>query len=288
MQILDQILQDVRQNLARAKQENPLPDLQQKIKETPPARSLCDVLAREGFGLIAEIKACSPSMGTMRPENVSAAPAAYHQSTAVRAFSILTNQTFFGQDLGYLKKIRQRTDKPILRKDFIIDPYQVYEARAAGADALLLMANILSPKEMKTLYNLTTDLGMEALCEVHSPEEIQALPENAALVGINARKFKSENSAETFARSRQQDEGHREDFTIHFDAFSLFPELPSQAFKVAESGMNAGNLCETLRQYPFDAALVGTSLLQNPQGVAAELAAFEKAIEKLAKTSPIK
>ncbi|MCH8475046.1 MAG: indole-3-glycerol phosphate synthase TrpC [Opitutales bacterium] len=287
MQILDQILLDVRQHLAEAKQKIPLSDLQKKINDVPPARPLSAVLRQKGFGLIAEIKSCSPSMGSMRAENVAQAPAAYHHSAAVRAFSILTNRTFFGQDLGYLEKIREGTDKPILRKDFIIDPYQVYEARAAGADALLLMANILATEEMKALHELTTTLGMEALCEVHTAGEIQSLPDHPTLVGINARKFKGNDSAETFARSREQKDPTKEDFTIHFDAFGLFPELPPEALKVAESGMSAENLAQTLQRYPFDAALVGTSLLQNPRGVEAELAAFEKAIEKLAKTSPI-
>lgn len=226
-------------------------------------------------------------MGSMRSENVAAAPLAYDQSSVVRGLSILTNEKFFGQDLKYLEKVRSLTRKPILRKDFIIDPYQVFEARAAGADALLLMANILPADEMKALHDLTTELGMEALCEVHTIEEIASLPPATSLAGINARKFKSENSAETFARSRAQEDPMKADFTIHFDAFDLFDRLPANALKIAESGMSADNLGPILARYPFNAALVGTSLLQNLAGIEAELSAFEKAIEKLAKPSAI-
>ena len=286
MQILTQILEDVRQNLARSQAGLPLEELQKRLPDLPTTKSLSQTLKDDGFGLIAEIKACSPSMGTMRAENVAEAPEAYDQSSAVRAFSILTNQTFFGQDLAYLQNLRGKTNKPILRKDFIIDPYQIYEARVAGADAILLMANILSAEEMKDLYELARALGLEALCEVHTPEEISLLPEHPALVGINARKFKSEDSAETFARSRTQEgQTQKEDFTIHFEAFSLYPQLPAKALKIAESGMNPDNLSPVLRQYPFNAALVGTSLLQSPHGVRHELQAFEKAISKLAKST---
>ena len=279
MQILEEILQDVREGIAQSKSTCPEGDLLREIADQAPSLSLSNELVRHGFGLIAEIKNCSPSMGPMRPQNVRAAPKAYDESPVVRAFSILTNKTYFGSGLEDLRRLRTQTRKPILRKDFIIDPYQILEARAAGADAILLMANILSAEQMNEFHGLAGELGMDALCEIHTEEELTALPPRASLVGINARKFKGEDSAETFARSREKKEGG-EDFTIHFDAFSLFPKIPSHTLKVAESGMNPQNISRVLQTHPFAAALVGTSLLQSSQGVEAELAAFARALEK--------
>ena len=132
-------------------------------------------------------------VGPMRPENVSAAPIAYEDSPIVAAISVLTNHMHFGMSIERLTSIRKSGTKPVLRKDFIVEEYQVREARAFGADAILLMANVLDRARMAGFYDLARELGMEALFEVHTEEEISALPRDARVVGINSRKFKAKS-----------------------------------------------------------------------------------------------
>lgn len=281
--ILDEIISTTRDELKNTQARKPASELERELADLPPPRDFIQALKAPGFGLIAEIKERSPSGGVMPAANVAAAAQAYHQSPIVRAYSILTNQPYFGTGLEDLRRIRHQTDKPILRKDFFVDPYQVLEARVAGADAILLMANVLTPREMADLHQYATSLGLAALCEVHSEEEIASLPETAQLVGINARKFKGSASDEVFRRSAQS---QKTDFTLHFAAFSLFTQLPPNAVKVAESGISAENLPAVLQVYPFAAGLVGTSLLKAPDGPAAELNRFAQAITTWQKTLP--
>ena len=191
MTILDRILPDVRRELDAAREVMPLDELKGRAADAPAPRDFAGVLTAHGFGLIAEIKRRSPSMGDMRAENVAAAAAAYEAEPLVRAVSVLTNTTHFGMDMDDLRRISATSTKPVLRKDFILDPYQVYAARAAGADAVLLMANVLSAGQMRELHEVVLELGMEALFEVHEAAEIEALPGTARIVGINSRKFKS-------------------------------------------------------------------------------------------------
>lgn len=269
MTFLDQILADVRHELSVTKARRPLADIRARLADAPPARDLPAALAA-GFGLIAEIKERSPSVGPMRAENVAAAPAAYEASPLVRALSVLTNAQHFGMDIERLAAIRASVTKPVLRKDFILDEYQIREARAFGGDAILLMANVLDAPRLHGFYNLTRELGMQALFEVHVAEEIALLPADAAIVGINSRKFKSTTGfVGATGRSEQ-------DFTLAYDAFDLVDQLPAQALHVAESGISPDNLA-TVRER-FDAALIGTSLLRDEAGLTACLARFEAAV----------
>ena len=157
-----------------------------------------------------------------------------------------------------------------MRKDFIIDPYQVYAARAAGADAVLLMANVLSADRLGELHSLALELGMETLFEVHEEREIDALPAGARVVGINSRKFKSR---EGFVAAGENSD---EDFTLDFAAFALAESLPAGCVRVAESGVTPRTVAPLARH--FDAALVGTSLLRDPRGVGAALDEFASAL----------
>ena len=215
MTILDRILPDVRRELEAAREVMPLDELKQRAAAAPVPRDFAGVLTAQGFGLIAEIKRRSPSMGDMRAENVAAAAAAYEAEPLVRAVSVLTNTTHFGMDMDDLRRISATSTKPVLRKDFILDPYQVYAARAAGADAVLLMANVLSAEQMRELHGTVLELGMEALFEVHEAAEIDALPGTARIVGINSRKFKSHRG---FVAAGDNVE---EDFSLDFAAFEL-------------------------------------------------------------------
>ncbi len=270
MTILDRILPDVRRELDAAREVMPLDELKRQTASAPAPRDFAGVLTADGFGLIAEIKGRSPSMGEMRAENVAAAAAAYEAEPLVRAVSVLTNRTHFGLGLDDLRRIAAASSKPVLRKDFILDPYQVYAARAAGADAVLLMANILSAAQMRGLHEIVLELGMEALFEVHEAAEIDALPGRARIVGINSRKFKSHRG---FIGAGENAE---EDFSLDFAAFELAESLPAGCVRVAESGVTPETVAPLARH--FNMALVGTSLLRDPRGVAAALDDFARAL----------
>lgn len=272
MTFLDQILRDVADELSAAKIRRPSRDIRLMLGDAPPVRSLPEALA-SSFGLIAEIKERSPSVGPMRPENVANALRAYGESPAVRALSVLTNQLHFGMGIDRLAAARTAAAKPLLRKDFFIDEYQVREARAFGADAILLMANVLDAARLRGFYDLARELGMDALFEVHTEEEIRLLPADARVVGINSRKFQSETG---FVGSQG---ASRQDFSLDYAAFELAEKLPASALKVAESGLSPANIAAMRER--FDAALVGTSLLRDERGVEACLGEFEKALNDL-------
>jgi len=270
MTILDRILPDVRRELDEARAAVPLERVMELARAARPPRDFAGALTARGFGLIAEIKRRSPSMGEMRAENVGAAAQAYGRNPLVRAVSVLTNQTHFGMGMADLTEIAAAAAKPVLRKDFILDSYQVYAARAAGADAVLLMANVLEAGQMRDLHEIVLDLGMEALFEVHEAAEIDALPATARVVGINSRKFKSRRG---FVAAGQSTD---EDFTLDFQAFELAESLPPGCVRVAESGVTPGTVAPLARH--FDAALVGTSLLRDPRGVDIALDDFARAL----------
>jgi indole-3-glycerol phosphate synthase len=270
MTILERILPDVRRELDAARAAVPLEEVMERARSARPPRDFAAALTAGGFGLIAEIKRRSPSAGDMRAENVAAAAESYRRSPLVRAISVLTNETHFGMGMDELRAIAADSAKPVLRKDFILDPYQVYAARAAGADAVLLMANVLGADQLRDLHAVVLELGMEALFEVHEASEIDALPATACVVGINSRKFKSR---EGFVPAGENTE---EDFTLDFRAFELAESLPSGCVRVAESGVTPATVAPLARH--FDAALVGTSLLRDPRGVDAALDDFARAL----------
>lgn len=269
--ILDTILSDVREEVFHAKGLRSESDLRGMISDAPPVRRLDLVLEKE-FGLIAEIKGCSPSVGAMRPENVAEAPEVYEESVFVHALSVLTNARHFGGSMERLREIRGKVTKPVLRKDFIIGEYQIREARAFGADAILLMASVLDAPRLRGFHELALELGMEALFEVHDEAEIAALPGSARIVGINSRRFKAR---EGFAGATGSSS---KDFSIRLDTFGLVDRLPGGTIRIAESGLDAGNIASVAGR--FHAALVGTSLLRDPDGVRSALVAFEEALGK--------
>ena len=270
---LDQILADVAHELSSTKAARPAADIRARLADAPPPRDFAAALAT-GFGLIAEIKERSPSVGPMRAQNVIDAPAAYEESSLVRCLSILTNAHHFGMDIACLAAIRAQVTKPVLRKDFIVDEYQIREARAFGADAILLMANVLDAPRLAGFYDLARELGLAVLFEVHVEEEIALLPADAAIVGINSRKFKSTSGFVGATGNSASD------FSLAFDAFDLADKLPANALHVAESGISPDNLA--LARDRFDAVLVGTSLLRDENGIRACLGKFEEALRRSA------
>ncbi|MEI8388183.1 MAG: indole-3-glycerol phosphate synthase TrpC [Verrucomicrobiota bacterium] len=266
--VLETILEDVREAVAADKLNRPPADVRRMAADAPPARDFHGALAAS-FGLIAEIKERSPSVGPMRAENIREAALAYAESPVVRAVSVLTNRRHFGMSIERLESIRKEVPHPVLRKDFIVEEYQIREARAFGADAILLMANVLDAARMSGFFDLSCELGMEVLFEIHTPEEIRMLPAGARIVGINSRKFQSSSGFVGTGGSSSKD------FSLDPGVFGLVDELPDAALKVAESGISPSTL-DGVRE-KFQAALVGTSLLRDPRGVRACLREFEEA-----------
>ena len=266
---LEEILLDVRAELDATKAKRPLTEIRRMAVDAPTLRPLAAALADE-FCLIAEIKERSPSVGPMRPENVREAASAYEESPVVAGISVLTNHIHFGMDIERLSAIRRTNSKPILRKDFIVEEYQVREARAFGADAILLMANVLDAARLSGFYDLARELGMEALFEVHTEEEISALPQDARVVGINSRKFKAKSG---FV-GRQG--ASKTDFSLDYSAFELAEKLPAGTLRVAESGLSPQHVIQVRER--FHSALVGTSLLRDACGIRASLEEFEEVI----------
>jgi len=277
--ILEEIMVEVRRELAEARPRRPLAELKRMIPDAPPVRPFAGAL-RTGFGLIAEIKERSPSQGEMRRENVVEAPAAYEAGPLVRCVSVLTNATHFGMNIQRLREVKLGGTKPVLRKDFIFDDYQVHEARAFGADAILLMANLLSADEMAPLFELARSLGMDVLFECHDREQIASLPSGALLYGINSRSF-SVRSEDYAAARAERATGKRRDLTTDLSRFEeLAKYLPPQVIKIAESGIHPENAADLRDRLHYDAILVGTSLLTSPGGVRAGLRRFEAALSE--------
>jgi indole-3-glycerol phosphate synthase len=185
--------------------------------------------------------------------------------------------------IGALSEARQVTRKPLLRKDFIFDEYQIFQARAYGADAILLMANVLTRDGMHGLSRLAVELGMDVLFEAHDPEEVRKFPADARICGINSRKFVTGAFA---PHSTGASGGARSsDFSTNTGQFELIECLPAKCVKVAESGLNPDGVAQ-VRRLGFDSILVGTTLLMAPQGVAATLRSFEEAIARSASETP--
>ncbi len=266
--ILDAILENVREEVSEAKLLRSPADLRAMTADAPPPADFHAALS-SSFGLIAEIKDRSPSVGPMREENVKEAPGAYAESSLVRAVSILTNQRHFGGTVTQLPTLRAQINKPVLRKDFFLDEYQVREARAFGADAILLMANVLDPARLRGFYDLARELGMEALFEVHTEDEIASLPSDARIIGINSRKFQSQSGFVAAGSASDKD------FSLDMGVFSLVDKLPRGCLRIAESGIRPESLGEVKSR--FEAALVGTSILRDPRGARKCLAEFEDA-----------
>ena len=280
MPFLDEIIESTESEIAAAKKERSIGDLKRMIRDAPKVNSFAAALLSGGFGLIAEVKKRSPSAGEMRQENFDKAPAVYAKSPVVRAVSVLTNSSHFGMSVDQLSRIRPLVRKPILRKDFIIKEYQVYEARAFGADAILLMANVLSRGNLHKLFDLAQELEMDVLFEVHEKEEISKLPEGAKICGVNSRKFmatKRWRLAKLLLWLGIGKSSRAPDPSVDLHTFSLIKELPKHLLKVAESGVRPAKASE-IAQFGYDAVLVGTSLLKAPEGVERILSEFARAI----------
>jgi len=242
--ILERMVSARRRALAELKRTTSVATLEERAAVAPPPRDFAAALGRDGLNVIAELKKASPSRGVLRAAyNPAALAPALEQAGAV-ALSVLTEPDFFQGSLEDLTLARKVSGLPVLRKDFLFDSYQLYEARAAGADAFLLIAAILTGGELRSLITLGQQLGMAALVEVHTAEELErALAAGANVIGVNNRNLKTfEVSLETSLR--------------------LIEALPEDCVAVSESGLSRREDLEKLRRAGFDAFLIGEALMQ--------------------------
>ena len=246
--ILDRIVADKRVELAAAKAAQPLNELRALLEGAPAPRSFAEALRRPGIGLIAEVKKASPSRGLLRVDFDPIALACTYADAGATAISVLTDEKHFQGSLGDLSAIREALPDgpPLLRKDFLFEEYQLYEARGHGADAVLLIAAILEPALMRELMAVTRSLGLDALVEVHDEAELErAASAGAAIIGINNRDLR------TFEVNLVTSE-------------RLAPLAPSGATIVAESGVFARADVRRLNACGVHSVLIGEALVTAP------------------------
>lgn len=254
--ILERILAAKRETIARRKARVAPAELAERAAEAAPPRGLAAALGKGGVvRLVAEVKRKSPSKGVLHGRFDPVALAAAYAGAGADAVSVLTDEPFFGGSLAHLQAVRDAVTLPVLCKDFIIDEYQVAEARAAGADGVLLIAAALTDDELLALLTAVSRWGMDALVEVHTEEELErALAVGARLVGINNRDLR------TFATAL--------DVTLR-----LAPHVPDYVTLVSESGIQSRVDVERLAAAGVDAVLVGERLVtsRDPGAAARDL-----------------
>lgn len=252
--ILDDILTYRREQLKREKAVCTFEEMKLRAEKALTQRkplSLKAALSGDRLSCVCEVKKASPSKGLICPDFHPAETAAQYAAAGANAISCLTEEHFFQGSSECLQQIRQTVNLPILRKDFLFDPYQIYEAAAIGADAVLLIAAVLSPEEMQSLYTLTYALGLEALVEVHNAEELAAVEDlHPQILGVNNRDLKTfEVDLNTVAK--------------------LKPDAPKDAVFVSESGIRSNADMKQVRSCGADAVLIGETLMRSNDIVAA-------------------
>lgn len=242
--ILDRIVQARRVSIAHRKRVLPDVPLKMAVEKAAPPRDFAGVLSRDGLNVIAELKKASPSRGILRQDYSPASLAPALEAAGAAALSVLTEEEFFLGSLGDLKEVKKVTEIPVLRKDFILDPWQVWEARAAGADTFLLIVAILDDHELGGLMDLGRSLKMEPLVEVHSREELaRALGVGARIIGVNNRNLRN--------------------FDVHLEtSLDLIEAVPDECIAVSESGLRTHDDLARLRNAGFNAFLVGEQLMK--------------------------
>ena len=246
---LDRIVETKRREVAALKERTDAAALEREIAELPECRGFARALGtgrKRAIGLIAEVKKASPSKGLIRPDFDPEAIARAYEEAEADCLSVLTDRDYFQGDNAYLTKVRDAVGLPILRKDFIIDPVQILEARRIGADAVLLIAAILTEAELKQFYRLPSHLGMDALIEVHDERELEAaLAVEPALIGINNRNL---HTFVTDLRTTEQ----------------LIGRIPAGVTVVSESGIAGNEDLQYLQRIGAHAVLIGEHFMRQP------------------------
>ena len=249
MSVLDSIIEGVREDLAARR--GSMGALHERIDAQAPALDAHSFLSRNEMNVIAEVKRSSPSKGNLAPITDPAALAEKYQEAGAAAVSVLTEQRRFGGSLADLDAVRSRIEIPVLRKDFMVDECQFLEARAHGADIVLLIVAALSKSQLKDFYDLATELGMASLIEVHTQSELEsAMDISPRIVGVNSRNLKTlEVSASVFEE--------------------LIPAIPSTVIRVAESGISTRVDVAQAQKAGATAILVGESLVKSGDPISA-------------------
>jgi indole-3-glycerol phosphate synthase len=244
--VLGRIIAARRDSVAYRKRVLPEAVLRMGVTKADPVRDFAAALTRDGINVIAELKKASPSHGVLRSDFDAATLAAQFEQAGAAALSVLTEEEFFEGDLNYLRQARKRVALPILRKDFILDPWQVWESRATNADSFLLIVAALSQEALLALMALGRELGMEPLVEVHTQEELdRALDAGARIIGVNNRNLR----------------------TLHVfieTSMKLIESIPEDCIAVSESGLAKHAQLVQLRAAGFDAFLIGETLMTAP------------------------
>jgi indole-3-glycerol phosphate synthase len=241
--VLDRIIEARRASIAHRKKSVPEAALRFGVKHAQPVRDFAAALGRDSLNVIAELKKASPSRGLIRADFDPVGLARDFEAAGAAALSVLTEEEFFQGDLKYMRDARAAVGLPVLRKDFIVDPWQVWEARATNADSFLLIVAALSDALLTELLTLGRELGMEALVEVHTREELtRALAVGARIVGVNNRDLRTlEVRIET--------------------SNELIEAVPEECIAVCESGLRSHQDLARLRAAGFDAFLIGEHLM---------------------------
>jgi indole-3-glycerol phosphate synthase len=243
MSVLSSIIEGVREDLAARRL--PMGQLQEALETAPAVRDCLPNLISNEISVIAEVKRSSPSKGSLAPITDPAGLAAQYEEAGAHVVSVLTEQRRFGGSLADLDAVRKAIDLPILRKDFMVDEYQFYEARAHGADVVLLIVAALSKNQLEDYFHLSTELGMRSLIEVHTNDELErALEISPEIIGVNSRNLKTlEVDARAFAE--------------------LIPQIPSTIARVAESGISTREEVVFAQECGATAILVGEALVRS-------------------------
>jgi indole-3-glycerol phosphate synthase len=289
MSLLSDIITRTRADMEARRARVPEAELKRLVADAAPIRSLKDALSH-GFSIIGEIKKRSPSQGEMNPDNVEDALTVYNDSASISAISVLTDEPFFGGSLTRLQLVRAGTNKPILRKDFILDEYQVWEARAYGADAILLMGEVHEndPRRLHDLYNLAKSLGLQALVEIGMSEseagpkkQAQLVPPTAEIMGINSRQFHSSRLKIRMRMSKILGYFGKDLTTYPHQHQKLRTLIPPGKIAVAESGIKSPKDLDSLVALDYNAALIGTAFLKGSRRIAAVVADFARHVDDL-------
>jgi indole-3-glycerol phosphate synthase len=244
--VLSRIIEHKLREVAEAKLRRPVEIVQQELVAAPPVRDYVAALrAKSDVALIAEVKKASPSAGIIRADFDPVQIAKTYEAHGAACLSVLTDEHFFQGSLDYLRAVRKAVQIPVLRKDFIIDRYQVLEARAAGADCILLIAECLDDCQLRDLYFYASELGMESLIEIYDPENLdRVLKLDPPLVGVNNRDLR------TFVTDLDQ-------------TLRLAPRLPESTLLVSESGIRTRADVDRLKAGGARAMLVGETLMRS-------------------------
>ncbi len=245
--ILDEIIENKTSEVEISKTSLPLEQIQEQIKDALPSRNFFDAINPKGeLKIISEVKHSSPSKGVFREDFDPIQIAKSYSRGGASAISVLTDEKYFKGSLSFLKSIRAEVDTPLLRKDFIVDPYQVYEARLFGADAILLIVAALDQTSLSELLELTHTLQMNAIVEVHDAEELdRALEADARIIGINNRDLRTFNV----------------DLNV---SINLSKKVPGDKIVIAESGIGSIEDIDRLRGEGVHVFLIGETFMKAP------------------------